>query len=73
MTAKWPQKECEKMLKREDIRIRDPYIVPLKETVVNIDYRHTGIGSNSCGPALSPEYRFTLKDFSCAVKITPEN
>jgi len=43
------------------------------ETYVSIDFAMSGIGSNSCGPALSPEYRFTLKDFSCAVKITPEN
>jgi beta-galactosidase len=30
----------------------DYELVPLKETVVNIDYRHAGIGSASCGPVL---------------------
>ena len=29
---------------------------PLKETVVNIDYLHSGIGSNSCGPHLDEKY-----------------
>ncbi|MGM9684274.1 MAG: beta-galactosidase small subunit, partial [Eubacteriales bacterium] len=32
-------------------------LTPLKETVVNIDYRQSGIGSNSCGPALADKYR----------------
>ncbi|MGM9643350.1 MAG: beta-galactosidase domain 4-containing protein, partial [Eubacteriales bacterium] len=46
-------------------------LVPKKETVVNLDYRHTGIGSNSCGPALLPEFRFTEKEFTFKVRITP--
>ena len=32
-------------------------LTPLKETVVNIDLRQSGIGSNSCGPALTDKYR----------------
>ena len=32
-------------------------LVPLKETVVNIDYLHSGIGSNSCGPVLDEAFR----------------
>ena len=49
----------------------DYELVPLKETVVNLDYRHTGIGSNSCGPELLPEFCFEEKEFSWSVKITP--
>jgi beta-galactosidase len=49
----------------------DYELVPLKETVVNIDYRHTGIGSNSCGPALLPEFRFDEKEFTFKFKLMP--
>ena len=49
----------------------DFQLEPLKETVVNLDYRHAGIGSNSCGPELLPEFRFEEKEFSWNVKITP--
>lgn len=38
---------------------------------VSVDFGISGIGSNSCGPALAEKYRFNLKQFSCAVKITP--
>jgi beta-galactosidase len=49
----------------------DYELVPLKETVVNIDYRHTGIGSNSCGPTLLPEFRFDEKEFTFKFRIVP--
>lgn len=32
-------------------------LIPMEETVVNIDLAQSGIGSNSCGPALLPKYR----------------
>ena len=35
----------------------DHELVPLKETVVNIDYRHAGIGSASCGPTLDKRWQ----------------
>lgn len=41
------------------------------ETTVIIDCRQSGIGSNSCGPALLEKYRFNEDKFSCAVRITP--
>ncbi|MBO4769936.1 MAG: DUF4981 domain-containing protein [Clostridia bacterium] len=44
---------------------------PLKETAVNVDYRQTGIGSNSCGPALAEKYRFDEKTFTFTVRIMP--
>ncbi|MBR0443297.1 MAG: hypothetical protein IIX15_03065, partial [Clostridia bacterium] len=46
-------------------------LVPRRETVVNIDYRQTGIGSNSCGPDLDPKYRFDQKEFRFAVRLLP--
>lgn len=33
-------------------------------TYLIIDYKQSGIGSNSCGPALPEEYRFNEKEFS---------
>lgn len=44
-------------------------LVPLKETVVNIDMKQTGIGSNSCGPALDPKYRFEEEDIEFAFAV----
>ena len=31
-------------------------LVPCGDTVLCVDYRQNGIGSNSCGPALNPHY-----------------
>lgn len=41
------------------------------ETTVIIDCRESGIGSNSCGPALLEKFRFNEESFSCSVRITP--
>ncbi len=49
----------------------DYELVPLRETVVHIDYRQNGIGSNSCGPALSPAYSFCQKKFAWSFKLLP--
>ena len=46
-------------------------LVPAKETVVNLDYRHDGIGSNSCGPGLAPKWQFAEKQFTFTVRILP--
>ncbi len=32
-------------------------LVPCGKTIVRIDYKNSGIGSNSCGPALLPQYQ----------------
>ncbi|HPE95007.1 MAG TPA: glycoside hydrolase family 2 TIM barrel-domain containing protein [Bacillota bacterium] len=41
-------------------------LTPEKAAYINVDYRMSGLGSNSCGPALDPKYRITEKhiDFS---------
>lgn len=49
----------------------DYELVPMRETVLNIDYRQTGIGSNSCGPALAEQYRFDEKEFEFSCLILP--
>ena len=46
-------------------------LVPQKETVVNLDYRHDGIGSNSCGPGLAPKWQFAEKQFTFTLRILP--
>jgi len=38
-------------------------------TVLCIDYKQSGIGSNSCGPELLPQYRFDETEFCFSVKI----
>lgn len=38
---------------------------------ISIDYRQSGCGSNSCGPALSEEYRLDEKEFSFTFNVKP--
>ena len=49
----------------------DYELVPLEETVVNLDYRHAGIGSNSCGPTLAPEYCIGPGRYRYGFRILP--
>lgn len=37
---------------------------------LNIDFRHDAIGSNSCGPHASAEYRFTEEEFELEFVVT---
>lgn len=46
-------------------------LIPEKNTVVCIDMRMSGIGSNSCGPALDPAYQINEKEFSGSFKLIP--
>lgn len=41
------------------------------ETTVILDYRQSGMGSNSCGPYLNERYRFMEKSFRCSFVIRP--
>lgn len=46
------------------------YSMPSKEKVIlYLDYKMSGVGSNSCGPALAEEYRMADKDISFSFKI----
>ena len=49
----------------------DYELIPLKETVVNIDYRHAGIGSHSCGPVLAERWRLTDDIIDFSFRILP--
>ncbi|HEY0829108.1 MAG TPA: glycoside hydrolase family 2, partial [Bacilli bacterium] len=42
-----------------------------RETVVNADYKMSGVGSNSCGPELLEKYRLNEKEFSFHLKLAP--
>jgi len=42
-----------------------------KETIVHIDYKMSGVGSNSCGPELLPQYRLSEKEIDFIVKFRP--
>ncbi len=46
-------------------------LVPESETTVNIDYRQSGIGSNSCGPELRDELRLKDEHFTFEVNVKP--
>ena len=49
----------------------DYELVPLADTVVNLDYRHSGIGSNSCGPELPEQFRLSEKSFRFHIRLLP--
>lgn len=42
-----------------------------KETIVHLDYKMSGIGSNSCGPQLLEPYQFNEKEFVFALDLMP--
>lgn len=41
------------------------------KTHLRIDYKNSGLGSNSCGPDLEEPYRLTEKELSFAFRVTP--
>ncbi len=50
----------------------DYELVPDKKTYAIIDYRNAGIGSQSCGPELLPQYRISEKEFYFSFSFSPE-
>lgn len=44
---------------------------PSGTTIVRIDYKVSGLGSNSCGPELIEKYRLKEKDFQYSFKVKP--
>lgn len=46
-------------------------LVPSPYTVLCLDYRQNGIGSNSCGPRLLEEYRLDEEAFDFTVSLIP--
>ncbi|MBR3692446.1 MAG: DUF4981 domain-containing protein [Clostridia bacterium] len=49
----------------------DYELVARPETCLNIDYKHYGIGSGSCGPTAAPKYAFNEENFSFSFRICP--
>ncbi len=46
-------------------------LVPRPETVLQLDHKMSGVGSNSCGPALPAKYRLEEKNFSFHLVLHP--
>ena len=42
---------------------------PCGSTVLCLDYKLSGIGSNSCGPKLLPQYRLEEKEFDFTIEL----
>jgi len=42
------------------------------ETVFCVDYKMSGVGSNSCGPELLPQYRLEEEEFDFSFTLLPE-
>lgn len=49
----------------------DYELKPLKETVLSVDYKQSGSGSNSCGPGLIEKYQLNEKEFSWTIRLKP--
>lgn len=48
-------------------------LVESGSTILCLDYRHNGIGSNSCGPELFAPYRLDEETISFVIGIYPEH
>ena len=45
-------------------------LAPVKETVFCLDFAQSGVGSNSCGPELLPQYHVPRElDFACVIEL----
>ena len=41
-------------------------------TVLCLDKRQSGVGSNSCGPELAPKYRLNEECFAFGIRLLPQ-
>ncbi|MBB6669481.1 glycoside hydrolase family 2 TIM barrel-domain containing protein [Cohnella nanjingensis] len=57
----------------EDLTAADHHykLARRKETIVHLDYKMSGVGSNSCGPELAEPYRLNEKAFRFSLVLTP--
>lgn len=46
-------------------------LIPRKETIIHLDYKMSGVGSNSCGPQLLEAYRLQEKSFHFGLQLEP--
>ena len=49
----------------------DYELVPQTKTYLTVDYKQSGVGSNSCGPKLMERYQLNEKSFSFKVSVRP--
>ena len=58
---------------QEELTVRDHNyeLEPSGSTVFCLDARQDGIGSNSCGPRLRPQYRFNDRYFTYDMTLLP--
>ena len=49
----------------------DYELVPASETFFTVDYKQSGVGSNSCGPKLMEKYQLCEKSFSFKISVKP--
>jgi beta-galactosidase len=42
-----------------------------EETIVHLDYMMSGVGSNSCGPELLPQYRLSQSEIDFKLRLRP--
>ena len=49
----------------------DYELVPMAKTAVYVDYKQSGIGSNSCGPELAKEWRLDQTEYSFSFRLLP--
>jgi beta-galactosidase/evolved beta-galactosidase subunit alpha len=48
-------------------------LVKRPHVTLNLDYRHNGIGTASCGPGVLPQYELKPEEFRFAVRLKPFN
>ena len=46
-------------------------LIPRDEITLNLDYRHHGLGSASCGPGVLPQYELHPHEFDFAIRLKP--
>ena len=59
---------------QEELREKKhPYeLTKCGDTVLCLDYKMSGVGSNSCGPELLPQYRLEEGEFTFRLTLLPE-
>jgi beta-galactosidase/evolved beta-galactosidase subunit alpha len=46
-------------------------LAPRDEITLNLDYRHHGLGSASCGPGVLPQYELHPEEFRFSIRLKP--
>ncbi len=46
-------------------------LVPREEITLNLDYKHNGLGTASCGPKQLPQYRLHPEEFCFTIRLRP--